>query len=196
MQLEKHGGDKKFKPSDLEIVAVIENFVLCSMVQQVREGGMDKDSMLKVYDISEEEFERANNSYEKYKSIGIMKLYNDMYKRNKGELPKKAIHYTAGTLELRPAEARKSLVAMGLLEGNLKRESFEGEYRVVYNVSQMIIDNIMRDPELTPEEKNMKICEIEVEESKRVLANVEEANRKQDTDRYKIAREDEAREIG
>ena len=54
----------------------------------------------------------------------------------------------------------------------------------------------MRDPELTPEEKNMKICEIEVEEAKRVLENVEEANRKQDTDRYKIAREDEERGIG
>lgn len=170
--------------------------MLCAMVQQVREAGMDKDSMLKVYDISEEEFERANNSYEKYKNVGIMKLYNDMYKINKGKLPNKTVHYTAGTLELRPAVARRSLVAMEILEGNVKRENFEGEYRVVYNVSQMIIDNIMRDPELTPEEKNMKICKIELEEAKRVLENVEEANRKQDTDRYRIAREDGEREIG
>lgn len=175
---------------------MIENFVLCAMLQQVREGGMDKDSMLKVYDISEDEFERANSSYEKYKNIGIAKLYNNMYKRNTGKLPNKTVHYTAGALELRPAEARRSLVAMGILEGNIKRENFQEEYRIVYNVSQMVIDNIMRDPELTPEEKNMKICEIEVEEAKRVIENVEEANRKQDTDRYKIAREDEEREIG
>lgn len=185
---------------ELETVSVIENFVLCAAVQQVREGGKDKDSILKAYDISEEEFERANTSYEKYKSIGTMHVYNYMHKTEKGKLPNKVVHYVAGTLEVRPSEARKSLVEMEVLKEkkeNSARKEFQEKYCVTsYTTSQATIDNIMRDSERTPEEKIKRICELEILEYIKKSDMVEEANQKQHTDRYRVAKEDEEREIG
>ncbi len=185
---------------ELEAVSVIENFLLCATVQQVREGKTDQDSMLKVYDISEEEFERANSSYEKYKSIGTMQLYDYIHKREKAKLPDKVVHYVAGTLEVRPSEARKSLVEMEVLKEkkeNSARKEFQEKYCVTsYTTSQATIDNIMRDSERTPEEKIKRICELELLEYIRKSDMVEEANQKQHTDRYRVAKEDEEREIG
>lgn len=188
---------------DLETVSVIENFVLCATVQQVRESGMDRDSLLRIYDISEEEYERAENSYEKYERIGTMKIYDYIYKRETGRLPEKALHYVAGTLEIRPSKARKSLRAMKLIEKgrckeeNSSRREFLEKYSIVsYTTSQLMIDRIMRDTERTPEEKIKRICELELLEDIKKLDIVDEANRKQNTDRYRIAREDEGREIG
>ncbi len=192
----KRGNDKKFKPADLEAVAVIENFALCVALGQVDEKTKDRESVLKEYEISEEEFEQAERAYRKYEKTGMMDVYDGMFKRNQGEAPNKIVHYTAGSLEMRPSEARRDLGIVQVLKGNSAKDKFEEKSLVVYSVSQMVIDNIMRDPELTPEEKNMKICELELAEYERVLKNVEEANRKQNTDRYKIARENEAREIG
>lgn len=184
---------------DLEAVAVIESFLLCGAVQQVRENEIDRNGLLHAYDITEEEFERAESSYEKYQSMGTMQLYNYMYKREKGRLPEQAIHYTAGTLEVRPSVARKSLVAMDVIKEKKKsasRKEFEKKYCVVsYTISQVTIDNIMDDPEQTPEQKIRRITELEVLEYKRKIDMVEEANQKQNTDRYRIAKEEEERAI-
>lgn len=188
--------DETFKSADLESVAVIENFALYVAIQQVHENMKDRQSALEEYEISEEEFQRAEQSFKKYEKSGIMGIYDDMFKRNHKQMPNKIVHYAAGTLELRPSEARKSLSTMEILGKNNQNTFLEDKSYIVYDVSQMVIDNIMRDPKLTPEEKNRKICELEMLEYERVLKNVEEANQKQNTNRYKITREDEQIEVG
>ncbi len=85
---------------------------------------------------------------------------------------------------------------MQVLKGNYTKNNDIVKRYTVYNVSQLVIDNIRRDPKLTEEEKNEKLCELELEEYERVSKNVEEANRMQNTDRYRISREDDNREIG
>ncbi len=87
---------------------------------------------------------------------------------------------------------------MQVLKGNYTKSNSIAKRYTVYNISQLVIDNIMRDPKLTEEEKNEKICELELEEYERVSKNVEEANRMQNTDKYRVAREneDDSREIG
>ena len=189
--------DKRFKSADLEPVAIIENFALYVALEQVKENGKDKNSVLKQYEITEEEFKRAEESYKKYEQSGTAKIYDDMFRRNQGETPNKIVHYAAGALEIRPSEARRDLSAIQVLKGKGAKNRFkEDSCIVVYSFSQMVIDIIMRDPHLTPEEKNKKISELELAEYERALKNVEEANRKQNTNRYRIAREDGERGIG
>lgn len=187
--------DKKFKEADLDAVAVIENFSLYVALEQVNEKIKDKESALKEYEISEEEFERAEVSYKKYEKNGIMDVYDSMFKKNNGPLPNKIVHYAAGALELTPSEARRALSTIQVLKGNDTKNNKTEKFFTVYNVSQILIDNIMRDSQLTPEEKNRRICELEVAEFERVSKNVEEANRLQHTDKYKITRESAEKEI-
>ncbi len=87
---------------------------------------------------------------------------------------------------------------MQVLKGNYTKNNDIVKRYTVYNVSQLVIDNIRRDPELTEEEKNEKICELELIEYERVSKNVEEANKMQNTDKYRVVREneDDSREIG
>ena len=188
--------DKKIKEADLDAVAVIENFSLYVALGQVNENSKDKKSALHEYEISQEKFDRAKASYKKYEKSGIIDLYNHMFKRSNGQLPNNIVHYTAGTLELTPSEARRALSTIQVLKGNDTKNSKIEKFFTVYDVSQVLIDNIMRDPQLTPEEKNRRICELEVAEFERVSKNVEEANRLQHTDKYKITRESDQREIG
>ena len=80
---------------------------------------------------------------------------------------------------------------------NSARKEFQEKYCVTsYTTSQATIDNIMRDSERTPEEKIKRICELEILEYIKKSDMVEEANQKQHTDRYRVAKEDEEREIG
>lgn len=188
--------DKKFIPANLEAVSIIENFALYVAIGQVIENSKDKETALKEYDITDEEFKKAEQSFEKYEQSGMINIYNNMYQRNKGKVPNKIVHYAAGCLELRPSEARKDLCLIQVLKGHDRRlNNKDNNFCLVYDVSQIVIDNIMRDNKLTPEEKNKKICELELAEYERVLKKVEEANQKQNTDRYKIIRENENREI-
>lgn len=153
---------------------------------------------IRTYELSEEQFKRAQTSYRKYEKSGIVDIYNRMCEKKMGRHPEKTVHYVAGTLELTPSEARNDLTIIQVLDGNhTKNDDMERTEKIcrVYNISQIVIDNIMRDPKLTPEEKNKKICELELAEYERVSKNVEEANKKQGAHKYKIAREGESREI-
>ena len=80
---------------------------------------------------------------------------------------------------------------MQVLKGNYTRNNNMEKRYTVYNVSQLVIDNVKRDPRLTEEEKTEKICELQLLEYERVARNVEEANKIQKTDKYRISREDE-----
>ena len=188
--------DKKFLPANLDGVAVIENFALYVAIAQLNEKSKNKEEVLKEYDITEKELEKAQESYKKYEKSGMIDIYNNMYQKNKGKVPNRIVHYTAGCLELRPSEARRSLGEIGVLKGSDKKTSNRDiNFCYVYEVSKIVIDNIMRDKKLTPEEKNKKICELELAEYERVLKKVEEANEKQNTDRYRILKESDNREI-
>jgi len=187
--------DKRIKPADLEAVSVVENFALYIALEQVDEKVKDKKRVLEEYEIKEEEFDEAEKSFRRYQQSGIIDVYDEIMQMNQGQAPSKIVHYAAGTLELRPSEAKRDLTVMQILKGNGTINNSKDKLYNVYNVSQAVIDNIMKDPGLTPEEKNKKISELELMEYQRVLKNVEEANRKQNTDRYKIARENDQKEI-
>lgn len=187
--------DEKIKPADLDPVSVIENFALYIAVKKVDEGKLSKEGALIKLDIESEKFDRAQSSYRKYQKTGIVNTFNNLCKKKNGEIPNELVHYTAGSLELTPSEAQNDLNMIQVLRGNYTKKNEEDKTFVVYKVSQLIIDNIMRDPGLTPEEKNQKICELELAEYERVSKNVEEANFKQNTDRYKIVSEDDNRGI-
>lgn len=147
--------------------------------------------------MSQQQFERANASYKKYENSRIIDTYNKLCMKRDRKLPNKTIHYAAGTLELTPSEAKDALIVMQVLKGNYNKNSNMERKYTVYNISKLVVDNIRRDPELTEEEKNEKICELELAEYERVSKNVEEANRIQNTDKYRIARENEdSRNIG
>lgn len=150
---------------------------------------------MSTYELSEKQLKRALESYDKYEESGIVYTYNKLCKKQNGKLPDKVVHYAAGTLELSPSEARNDLMVIQVLKGNYpKGTNLEKKY-TVYSVSKLVIDNIMRDPKLTQEEKNKKICELELAEYERVSKNVEEANRIQHTDKYKVQKEDDSRRI-
>lgn len=187
--------DKRIKSADLEAVSVVENFALYIALEQVDEKVKDKKRVLEEYEIKEEEFDEAEKSFRRYQQSGIIDVYDEIMQMNQGQAPSKIVHYAAGTLELRPSEAKRDLTVMQILKGNGTINNSKDKLYNVYNVSQAVIDNIMKDPGLTPEEKNKKISELELMEYQRVLKNVEEANRKQNTDRYKIARENDQKEI-
>lgn len=150
---------------------------------------------LSEYELSKEQFERARVSYKKYEKSGIINIYNKFCIKRDRKPPSKVAHYAAGTLELTPIVAEQALIAMELLKGKYTKNSDMEKIYTVYHVSQLVIDNINRDPELTEEEKKQKIRELESVEYEKVSKNVEEANRMQGTDKYKIAKEDEEREI-
>ncbi len=148
------------------------------------------------YELSWEQLKKAEASYKKYENTRIIDTYNRLCIKRDGKLPNETVHYAAGTLELTPSEAKDALTVMQVLKGSYNKNNNLQKRYTVYNVSQLVIDNIRRDPELTEEEKNEKICELELAEYERVAKNVEEANKMQNTDKYKIEREDDNREIG
>lgn len=152
---------------------------------------------IREYELNWQQLKKAETSYRKYENTRIIDTYNKLCMKRDGKLPNKTVHYAAGALELTPAEAKDALTAMQVLKGSYNKNSNMQKRYTVYNVSQLVIDNIRRDPELTEEQKNEKICELELTEYERVSKNVEEANRIQNTDRYRISRENEdSRNIG
>ena len=187
-------GDKDFKAADLSPVAVVEYFSLYVAVGQVNEGTFDKKTVLQKYDISEEMFDRAQNSYQKYKQTKMTEMFNNHCKRVDRKLPDRIVHYTAGALELRPSEAMNDLKMIDVLKGNYTTQSKAGKAFTVHQVSQLIIDRINQNPYLTTEEKNQRISELEIAEYDRVAKNVDEANRLQKTNKYKVVLE-ENREV-
>lgn len=148
------------------------------------------------YELSWQQLKKAETSYRKYEDTRIIDTYNRLCMKRDGKLPNRTVHYAAGALELTPSEAKDALTAMRVLQGSYSKNSNMQKRYTVYNVSQLVIDNIRRDPKLTEEEKNEKICELELAEYERVAKNVEEANRMQNTDKYRIEREDDNIGIG
>lgn len=144
------------------------------------------------YGLSQEQFEKALESYKKYEKSGMIDSYDKKCKEEEGKYPNRVIHYIAGTLELMPANTKVGLKVIQ----DLKSSSRGGKEYKEHKISQLVIDNIMRDPKLTQEEKMERIAELERAEYERVSKIVDEANRKQGTDKYRVEKEEEIREIG
>lgn len=211
----KTQGEYDIKAADLDAVAIVEKFALYAAVGLVNEGKENKPNALAKYDISEAEFNRAAVSLKKYERSGIMEDFNRrcmrISKDGKTTNPPDAIiHYAAGTLEISPAEAMEDLFMLKILnradyiikqpEGEKGEDKsfdpIEPKKRVVYGVSQLVIDNIRRDPKLTEQEKIDKIRRLEEEERKKVMEKIDEANKKQGAKRFVAVKEDDDREVG
>lgn len=168
---------KEVKSADLDPIAIIENYALCAAVREVDEKRMSVKEALDYFEITEEEFVAARKSYKEYEQSGMIEYYNnDMKKRGKEE-PNSIVHYTAGCLEVTPAQARNDLAMIEIL----KNESFKKRKDIIektcdIEISQAVVDRIMKDPNLTPEEKQEKIQQ-EIEKQKRPMEKlVKEAN--------------------
>lgn len=108
------------------------------------------------YELSWEQLKKAEASYKKYENTRIIDTYNRLCIKRDGKLPNETVHYAAGTLELTPSEAKDALTVMQVLKGSYNKNNNMQKRYTVYNVSQLVIDNIRRDPELTEEEKTKK----------------------------------------
>lgn len=174
--------DKDFKPSDLSDVAVIENLSLYAAVRDVNERLKLKEVALVHYDIGEEEFDRAQATVTEYKKSGAIDKFN-AFKDSSS-----IVHYAAATLEETPVNVYEAFKRLGLEKGEFtpKREKVVEAYRI----SQLVIDNIMRDPKLTLEQKQAKVKELQQAEinKKQELAN--ESNTKKGGKVYKVIVED------
>lgn len=175
--------DKEFKASDLSDVAVIENLSLYAAVRDVNEKLKLKDVALVHYDLSEEQFDKAQESFRKYKSSEIMDKFNSRF-RNSNSI----IHYAAAVLEETPINVYEAFKRLGLEKGEFipKRE----KSITAYQISQLVIDNIMRDPKLTTEQKNAKINELQLAEIDKKQRLADERNALKGAKEYKIIMEE------
>lgn len=175
--------DKEFKPSDLSDVAVIENLSLYSAVRDVNEKLKYKDIALVYYDLTEEQFNKAQESFKKYKNSEMMHKFNNRFKNSNS-----IVHYAAATLEETPVNVYEAFKRLGLEKGELtpKRE----KTLTAYKVSQLVIDNIMRDPKLTIEQKNAKINDLQLAEIDKKQKLADERNALKGTKAYKVVVED------
>lgn len=175
---------REVKIADLDPIAIIEDFSLCVAIGSVEEKKMSVQEALEKFQITEEEFVAAQNSYKEYEQSGMMENYNNRMKE-KGK-PKPIIHYTAGCLELTPAQARNDLAMIGVLKGEefVKRKTVIEKYCDV-EVSQAVIDTIMMNPNLTLEQKEERIQQ-EREKLRRPIEKLVKETNLRSQNEYKI----------
>ncbi len=179
--------DKDFKPSDLSDVSVIENLSLYAAVRDVNEKLKLKDVALVHYDLKEEQFDKAQASFRRYKSTEMMNKFNSRFEKTDN-----IVHYAAGVLEETPLNVSEAFKRLGLEKGG---EFTPKKQKMVeaYKVSQLVIDNIMKDPKLTLEQKNAKINELQLAEIDRKQRLVDESNALKGGKAYKVVMEDNER---
>ena len=174
---------KDFKPTDLSDVAVIENLALYAAVRDVNEKLKFKDVALVHYDLTEDEFDKAQESLKKYRSSEIMQKFNGVFKNTDS-----IVHYAAAVVEETPINVCEAFKRLGLEKGKFKSKNLKNV--TIYKVSQLVIDNILKDDKLTPTEKSAKINELQLDEIDRKQKMVDDANQKFGGEKYKAVMED------
>lgn len=145
---------KEIKSADLDPIAIIEDYVLCAVIREVDEKRMSVQEALDRFGITEEEFIEAQNSYKEYEQSGMIEYYNSEQKEG---APNSIVHYTAGCLEITPAQARNDLAMIGVLkEKFVKRKKVIEKCYDDVEVSQAVIDRINKMP-IALEEKQLLI---------------------------------------
>ena len=115
-----------------------------------------------------------------------MEKFNGMFKVDS------IVHYAAASLEETPVNVYEAFKRLGL-EKTEEYTPKKQKFLQAYPASQLSIDLIMKNPKLTPQQKNEKINDIQLAEIDKKRSLAMEANAKQGTQKYKVVMEDDGR---
>ena len=150
--------DPDFIPTNLNIVAITENYNLCKKVDEIKDKTTSETIHILLSqktDITPYTFLDNKKKYLDYKE-SKQELYDIAYGKKFPDI----VHVISGVLELRPNNVESILISLGKINGH-NLSDFEKSLKIQEEevVSQLTIDLIMNNPNLSQEEKKQRLQE-------------------------------------
>lgn len=154
----------EFKEVDLLDVALAENAALYTALEFYNEEKVPKAELLEEYELTEEEFDKAQGKYENLKKSGIMEPFNDMYKRVDTGNPPVTVGYAAAVVNDRPVNTLEGLKRIGTIESDKKLVKYCKQVEIE-GISEAVKDLIRKNPKFRddPDKEISRLENIEYE---------------------------------